>query len=272
MLLVIGCKNTGAQDEKAVTLQSGVRYIEHAAGSGEGIQNGDYFSFHIIGWVVKDTTTMFQDWSNDTTKSADIIVNSKLQNEPIKMKLGGSPLTPGMEEGILGMKPGSKRTIIVPPALAFGTQGIEGQIPANSIIKIVVEMIEIKKPVEVTEWKYDPKSVKTTKSGLKYVIIQEGKGENPKTGDVVKVHYSGFLKDGKKFDSSVERNEPFQFTLGQGQVIKGWDEGIALLKPGAKAKLIIPSELGYGPNGAGGVIPPNAELIFDVELIDFSKK
>lgn len=111
----------------------------------------------------------------------------------------------------------------------------------------------------------------TTASGLKYTDVVVGKGPSPVTGKQVKVHYTGTLENGKKFDSSVDRNEPFSFTIGVGQVIPGWDEGVMTMKVGGKRKLIIPSKLGYGASGAGGVIPPNATLLFDVELLDVSK-
>lgn len=108
-----------------------------------------------------------------------------------------------------------------------------------------------------------------TESGLKYTITEENPdGEQPESGDTVSVHYEGRLLDGTVFDSSFKRDKPIEFPLGQRRVIAGWDEGISLLKKGEKATLVIPPDLGYGPRGAGGVIPPNAYLVFDVELVD----
>ncbi len=110
-------------------------------------------------------------------------------------------------------------------------------------------------------------STETTASGLVIETLDEGSGEAASAGQRVTVHYTGWLEDGTKFDSSLDRNSPFQFNLGAGQVIRGWDEGVAGMKPGGKRKLTIPPELGYGAHGAGGVIPPNATLIFEVELL-----
>ncbi len=111
----------------------------------------------------------------------------------------------------------------------------------------------------------------TTASGLQIIDSKEGTGASPKSGQTCVMHYTGWLYEngqkGKKFDSSVDRNEPFEFPIGQGQVIKGWDEGVATMKVGGKRTLIIPPALGYGARGAGGVIPPNATLMFDVELL-----
>ena len=107
----------------------------------------------------------------------------------------------------------------------------------------------------------------TTQSGLQYDDVKVGEGAEAKKGDTVFVHYTGTLKDGKKFDSSKDRGQPFSFPLGYGRVIKGWDEGVAGMKVGGTRTLIIPAELGYGARGAGGVIPPNAELHFEAELL-----
>ena len=111
----------------------------------------------------------------------------------------------------------------------------------------------------------------TTASGLQIIDTTAGNGASPKTGQTCVMHYTGWLYNdgvkGKKFDSSVDRGQPFEFTIGVGQVIKGWDEGVATMKAGGKRTLIIPASLGYGARGAGGAIPPNATLMFDVELL-----
>jgi peptidylprolyl isomerase len=107
----------------------------------------------------------------------------------------------------------------------------------------------------------------TTPSGLKYIDLIEGTGAEPQKGQTVVVHYTGTLENGRKFDSSRDRDQPFEFSIGAGRVIKGWDEGLSTMKVGGQRRLIIPPELGYGARGAGGVIPPNATLIFDVELL-----
>ena len=107
----------------------------------------------------------------------------------------------------------------------------------------------------------------TTESGLVYEDLAQGEGEPAKAGQMVSVHYTGWLTDGTKFDSSKDRNDPFDFPLGAGHVIRGWDEGVQGMQVGGKRKLTIPPALGYGARGAGGVIPPNATLVFEVELL-----
>lgn len=107
----------------------------------------------------------------------------------------------------------------------------------------------------------------TTASGLKYVDVKVGTGPSPQSGQTVSVHYTGWLTDGKKFDSSKDRNQPFEFPIGQGRVIKGWDEGVGSMKVGGTRKLFIPPQLAYGERGFPGAIPPNSTLVFEVELL-----
>ncbi len=118
-------------------------------------------------------------------------------------------------------------------------------------------------PGEVTDHE-----VQSTETGLRYIDMRVGTGARPTAGSKVTVHYTGYLLDGRKIDSSIDRQEPFTFVLGHGHVIRGWDEGVGSMNKGGKRKLIIPSELAYGKRGIGSVIPPNAELVFDVELLD----
>ena len=149
------------------------------------------------------------------------------------------------------------------------TEAIAGELPGN--LNAIASANENAHTLDIkSEKKQDSmtsaKTV-TTSSGLKYIDLKEGKGETPTKGQVVVVHYTGTLEDGTKFDSSRDRGTPFSFKIGVGQVIKGWDEGVGSMKVGGRRQLIIPPELGYGSRGAGGVIPPNATLIFDVELL-----
>ncbi|MES2778646.1 MAG: FKBP-type peptidyl-prolyl cis-trans isomerase [Bacteroidota bacterium] len=193
--------------------------------------------------------------------------SSRDRGQPIKFKLGEGRVIKGWDEGIALLKVGDKALFTIPPSIGYGDRDM-GTIPPNSTLQFEVELMEViegPKPFDVKG-----KDTLATASGLKYIIVEktkDGMAPQAEAGKMVNVHYTGMLLDGKVFDSSRERGTPFQFTLGQGQVIKGWDEGIALMRVGDKMRLIIPSDLGYGANGAGGVIPPNATLIFDVELM-----
>jgi peptidylprolyl isomerase len=262
VLVIISC----SQKPDVVTTESGMKYLDLNVGEGRIAKSGDLVSIHFRGWLVMDSLDLFSDWVNDSTKKNYLFADSYLQGSEVKLLLGSYQFIKGSEEGILGMQLGGKRIIIIPSELAYGKQGA-GPIPPNTDIKVFVEILKIDDPKVVKKWDVEDDKIQVTESGLKYAILEPGEGSNPENGNVVTVHYTGYFEDGIKFDSSVERDEPFSFVVGNRQVIPGWDEGIRLLKKGGKAKFIIPPSLGYGA-AAIGSIPPNSTLIFDVELVD----
>jgi peptidylprolyl isomerase len=259
-----GCDNS----PKVVTLESGLQYMDDSLGTGREAKTGDLVSIHFRGWMVPADSAgeLFSDWSVDETKNMLSLGDSKQRNQPLKFVLNSDSFIKGSDEGIAGMKTGGIRTMIIPSSLAYGETGI-GMIPPNTDLKVVVELLEVSDKVVAEMWEVDTTLFNTTPSGLKYAIISEGEGPAVEAGKVITVHYSGYLEDGTLFDSSVERDEPIQFVVGQGQVIPGWDEGMLLLKKGDKARFIIPPQLGYGEMDLEK-IPPNSTLIFDTEIID----
>ncbi|PCH96188.1 MAG: peptidylprolyl isomerase [Bacteroidetes bacterium] len=189
------------------------------------------------------------------------------RGKPFEFPLGKGRVIKGWDEGFALLHVGDKAILTIPPELAYGER-VTGKIPANSTLIFEVELLNVVERVVAKPFDIEGKETKLTESGLKYIMVKEGDGVFPTIGQQVFVHYTGYLEDGKIFDSSVERGQPLPFPLGKGRVIKGWDEGVALLKKGGKARLIIPPDLAYGERGYPGLIPANAILTFDVELID----
>lgn len=261
---LIGC----SKENDIKTLESGLQYMDDSVGTGREVKAGDLVQVHFKGWMVpKDTASeLFTDWSADESKNMLSLGDSKKMNQPVKYVLNTGSFIKGTDEGIVGMKVGGVRTMIIPSNLAYGEAGI-GFVPPNTDLKVVIELLEVKDKVVAEMWDVDSTLFKTTASGLKYAIIKQGDGPAVEADKVVTVHYSGYLQDGTLFDSSVERDEPIQFVVGQGQVIPGWDEGMQLLKKGDKAKFIIPPDLGYGEMELEK-IPSNSTLIFDTEIVD----
>ncbi|MGB0381904.1 MAG: FKBP-type peptidyl-prolyl cis-trans isomerase [Alphaproteobacteria bacterium] len=176
--------------------------------------------------------------------------NSRDRGSPLRFVLGEGQVIPGWEQGIEGMKVGEQRTLVIPPHLAYGARGAGNVIPPQATLTFKVELMDARYPptVDIT-------------------IQKPGDGALAENGSTVDVHYVGTLEDGTEFDNSRKRGTPISFVLGMGQVIPGWEQGIEGMKVGEMRRLVIPSELAYGENGAGDSIPPNATLIFDVELM-----
>jgi peptidylprolyl isomerase len=234
-----------------VMLGKGLEYTIISNGSGPAIKNGDRVSMLYTGKLLNDTIF-------DAT--------SRRGNAPLPFKVGAHQVIPGWDSIALRLHGGDKAIMRIPPEFGYGARA-NGKIPANSTLIFEVEVITITGPP--VQWDAKGKDTITTPSGLKIVKYNSfPDSAMPKVGQKVSVHYSGYNKDGSMFDSSVERGQPYTFSLGRGQVIKGWDEGIGMLRKGEKAKLIIPYQLAYGEAGRPPQIPAKATLVFDVELVD----
>jgi peptidylprolyl isomerase len=240
------------QYEDANSTDSGLYYIIEEEGTGDAPQTGDLVQVHYTGTLA------------DGTK----FDSSLDRGEPFQFPLGMQRVIPGWDEGIALLNVGGKATLIIPPELAYGQQGAGGVIPPNATLVFDVELVGIAPGPPEAPTEVDEADLVTTESGLQYFDLEEGSGDTPQDGQMVAVHYTGWLEDGTMFDSSLLRGSPFQFPVGAGQVIPGWDEGVGTMKVGGKRQLVIPAELAYGEQGAGGVIPPDATLIFEVELVD----
>jgi FKBP-type peptidyl-prolyl cis-trans isomerase len=260
-------------------LPSGLYFIETKKGNNQKPKTGDYGKVHFVVSTIK----------------GDTLYSSYKQGEPMMWESGKDFDNKGVTEALSLMSKGSKASIIVPSSLAFGEQGRGQMIAPYTTLLYDLELTDIVSKAQFEKEQADKEkkaaaekelakkeeagklqnylkankiTVAPTASGLYYIEIKKGTGEQAGKGKIVKVHYTGTLLNGKKFDSSLDRKQPLEFTIGQGQVIPGWEEGISMMKKGGKARLIIPSKLGYGENGRMPTIPPSATLIFDVELID----
>ena len=251
-------KSLAPQIGEEVITASGLKYVEQAIGAGKSPKKGDRVTVHYTGTL------------EDGTK----FDSSRDRETPFEFSIGIGQVIKGWDEGVLTMKEGGKRKLIIPSNLAYGDRGAGGVIPPGATLLFDVELISISEAFVDTDFSLPGKEVikqvqlNDETFDLRMIVHIEGSGDLPKKGQNVKVHYTGLLETGEKFDSSHDRGQPFTFPLGQGRVIKGWDEALSEMKKGEKRTLIIPPELGYGSRPAGR-IPPNSVLVFEVELIDF---
>lgn len=235
---------------KEITTESGLRYVITQLGKGPRVKKGDIVSVHYTGKLENDT----------------VFDSSYRRGDPISFKVGAGRVIKGWDEALQLLYVGDKATLIIPPSLGYGEKAM-GIIPAHATLIFDIEVIAVKEAPKPFDTR--GKDTLVQPSGLKIIKVKENpSGVQAAPGKMAVVHYTGYFENGEIFDSSLERDKPFQFLLGSGQVIRGWDEGIALLKTGEKARLIVPYPLAYGEQGYPGVIPPKATLIFDVELVE----
>lgn len=274
----------------AKVTSSGLHYIIQEEGKGRLPKPGEKVRVNYTGKLTNGQVF-------DTSIEAEAKIHGKYtpgrQYKPFEFVLGRGRVIKGWDEGVALLKVGAKATLLVPSYLGYGPRGAGGDIPPNAVLVFDVELVGIKGADEAQKQRIKEQAIikkyladnkltnaKSTASGLHYVIRKAGKGVQAAAGKTVKVHYTGKFLNGKVFDTSVEaiaktsnkyspgrKYKPIEFQLGRGRVIRGWDEGIALLKAGDKATFVIPSALAYGPRGAGSDIPPNSVLVFDVELV-----
>lgn len=235
---------------KTMKTASGLEYTIKEKGTGKKPKIGDKIFVHYTGKLTNDT----------------IFDSSLNRGAPFSFKLGAGQVIKGWDEAFLLLQVGDKATIKFGPELGYGERQT-GPIPANSTLIFDVELLDIVE--SPTAWDVKGKDTIKLASGLQYIILKENKAAaQAVVGNKVTLHYSGYFKDGKQFDSSVERGQPFAVKIGSGQIINALEEGIALMHKGDKAKFYIPYHLAYGEGGHPPTIPPMADLIFDIEIID----
>ena len=265
--------------DKEKVLDNGVTLKYFKNGTGNLLENGELLELNI---------QYFDHEGNEQFNSDEPILQQKdslWENVPFlnvlsNLKVGDSVFFQLTVDQFLGYIPGANYPDSIGSELMSFYAGIENIMSREEFENKQREQFEKMKMNEDQQLSIDLELIDNylkennidavkTESGLRYVVEKTGEGENAAPGDNVSVHYTGMLLDGEKFDSSLDRGEPLNFTLGQGMVIRGWDEGITYFNKNSKGTIYIPSSLGYGASGAGGVIPPNAVLVFEIELIDY---
>lgn len=246
-------KSQKVKHPQTVKTASGLEYTITEKGEGIQPEKGDKVVVHYTGKLTNDT----------------VFDSSVKRGTPFEFVLGAGQVIKGWDEAFQLLHVGDKATIKFGPELGYGANA-NGAIPANSTLIFDVELLNVVKAVK--QWDVKGKDTLKTASGLKYIMVKENKsGAKAEPGTIAEFHFSGYLMDGKKFDSSVEREKSMSVKVGQHQLLPGWDEGISLLREGEKAKLIIPANLALGAQGHPPIIPANADLIMDVEILKVKK-
>jgi FKBP-type peptidyl-prolyl cis-trans isomerase len=243
-------------DKKAYkTDVSGIKYAFILESNGMKPDSGYIITMHFTGYL----------------PNGKIFNSSILSGEPEKFVVGTAKVIKGVNLSVMLMKQGSKARFIIPSRLAFGDKGYYTLIPPNTELTYDIELIEVKPPPTVDPFNSGNDTVSLA-SGLHYIPFHTAGGETPQKGDIVAIHYSGYFQNGKIFDSSVLRDQPIMFAIGEGHVMPGMDEMVRNMRVGDKVRALIPWKLGYGEEGNPPIIPPKTDLIFDIELLSIANR
>ncbi len=242
-------------DLQVQEVHGGLKYALLDKGKGKPLSEGMYVSLNYTGYI--------------DDKEPRVFDSSYERDTPLSFVIGRGTVIPGWEAVLPLLRVGDIAKVWIPWEMAYGESG-RGPIPPRTNLVFNLEVLDADIPEAPEKFSVDGLDTLKTESGLRYIIIREGTGDLPVLGNVLEIHYSGYLSDGTLFDSSVERGEPLRFVQGRGQVIEGLDEAFYLLPGGTKARLIIPPQLAFGEEG-NGPVPPGETLIFDVELLDIKR-
>lgn len=251
LLLFSSCSSSPESKADAVhtVLENGLAIEDIVVGRGEPADSLSFVTLHYTGYLAD--STLFEARADDTA--------------PLTIQLTRENVIDGWFWGIQGMRKGGIRSLIVPPNLGYGSVGIAGIIPKNATLRFVIELHDAKRAPE--PWDIDLSTMESTSDGSRHAVIDAGRGKLPREGDILTLNYSGYLSDGRIFDSSVYRGEAFEVVAGSGTLISGWESTLMRMKAGERRTVFIPPHLAFGEDGYAGRIPPNDTLRFDIELL-----
>lgn len=242
-----------SEDDQSANFPEGLQVEDTVTGDGEMATEGDIIQVNYTGYLENGEE-----------------FDSSEGRGPFSFQIGVGQVIEGWDKGFQGMRVGGQRTLTIAPELAYGETGAGGGIiPPNATLTFEVELLGVTREPD-SVWEYNEDDVVTTESGLQYVVVREGEGDAVESGDMVHVHYDGFLTDGTLFDTSVRRGQPLVFEVGIGRVIQGWDEGLIGMQLNEERVLIIPSDLAYGDQARGELIPANSTLLFNVQVVEIN--
>lgn len=237
---------------KANKMKCGIKYFVVDGGHGKPAHSGDNVYIQFTGWLPDGT----------------IYTSTRNVGDARRFTAGAGETFEGMDTALMMMPEGSKYRFVIPSELAFGKEGYGNRVPPSTDVTLDIEMVRISPERHVEKWDATGLDTISTASGLRYIVFEPGFGPMIKDKSIVTAHYSVYLPDGKLIDSSVKRESPIRYPVGAGIIIDGWEEASLLMRNGSRFQLLVPSSLAYGEEGQQPLIPANADLIFDVEILD----